>query len=63
MTLDARVVELARENADSEGYGSLSELVETLLSAHNKAVNGEKKTLEESKRERTIKSAASAAMK
>lgn len=58
MTLAPKVVEFARENANSEGYRSLSELVETLLEAHNIAVNGERKTLEEAKGERAIKSAA-----
>lgn len=41
MTLNSAIVEEARGIAEREGL-SLSELVETLLDAHNKAVRGEK---------------------
>lgn len=41
MTLNSTIVEEARAIADREGM-SLSELVETLLEAHNKAANGDR---------------------
>ena len=41
MTLNSRIVEEARAVAEREGL-SLSELVETLLAAHNIAANGDR---------------------
>ena len=49
MTLNSSIVEKAREIAEREGM-SLSELVETLLDAHNKAVRGEQGKTQSSKR-------------
>ena len=49
MTLNNFIVEKAREIAEREGM-SLSELVETLLDAHNKAVRGEQGKTQSAKR-------------
>jgi hypothetical protein len=49
MTLNSFIVEKAREIAEREGM-SLSELVETLLDAHNKAVRGERGKTQSAKR-------------
>jgi hypothetical protein len=57
MTLDSLVVREARLIADQEGV-SLSELVETLLDAHNKTVRGERKTRSQARIEEAARAVA-----
>lgn len=52
LTLDAAVVEDARANAGKDGFNSLSELVEVLLSEYNKAHAGAKKSVRRARIER-----------
>lgn len=44
MTLDQVTVNKSRVNAEKQGFGSLSELTEHLLEAHDKALNGVRKS-------------------
>lgn len=57
MTLDSLVVKEAKLIAEQEGV-SLSELVETLLDAHNKTVRGERKTRAQARVETAAKKVA-----